>query len=106
MENKQPVYSKLNAVEDGVLVCTKKDGQNELFKYIPLGRVKAEGNQTLNEILEALRDENKKLKQIIADQDKAHQKEINAIKDEIKLLGKAVIATREENTINETDPDY
>jgi hypothetical protein len=49
MDKKTPTYSKLHAIEDGVLVCINE--KKQLFKYIKLEQVKI-GNKTLGEVLE------------------------------------------------------
>ena len=46
-----PEFSKLHAIKDGILVCSKKEGTIELFKYIPLEDVRL-GDLSLGEVLE------------------------------------------------------
>jgi hypothetical protein len=49
MDKKTPIYSKLHAIDDGVLVCVNE--KKQLFKYIRLDQVKIRG-KTLGQILE------------------------------------------------------
>jgi hypothetical protein len=58
MPDNKPVYSKLHAVKNGVLVCI--DDEKQLFKYVTLDKVKI-GSQSLNQILS---DKDQKIKNL------------------------------------------
>ena len=47
-------FNKLNPIQDGVLVCTKKQNNIETFKYVPLSQVKFKDGTTLGSFLEGL----------------------------------------------------
>ena len=52
--NKEYEFSKLNPIQDGVLVCTKKQGNIETFKYVPLSQIKFKDGVTLGSFLEGI----------------------------------------------------
>jgi len=62
-----PTFSTLHAIQDSVLVCSKKDGNVENFDYVPLQNVKL-GGKPLGEVfveIETYLDEtNSKMKQL------------------------------------------
>ena len=47
-------FNKLNPIQDGVLVCTKKQGNIETFKYVPLSQIKFKDGVTLGSFLEGI----------------------------------------------------
>lgn len=47
-------FSKIDPIQDGVLVCTKKKGTIEQFKYIPLSQVKFKDGVSLGAFLEGM----------------------------------------------------
>ena len=55
--NKEYAFPKLNPIQDGVLVCTKKQGNIEQFKYVPLSQIKFKDGTPLGTFLEGLINE-------------------------------------------------
>lgn len=60
--NKEYEFSKLNPIQDGVLVCTKKQGNIERFKYVPMEEVKLKDGTKLGTFINDLLTTIEKLK--------------------------------------------
>lgn len=60
-------FSKVNPVQDGVLVCTKKQGNIEQFKYIPLSQVKFKDGTSLGAYITAMEANQNKLEARLAE---------------------------------------
>lgn len=80
MSQTKPTYSKLNSVQDGVLVCV--DSKKDLYKYMTLDKVKI-GNKTLGTVLEEKDQTIKKLEDRIEKLEgfKAKQVELNKLNE-------------------------
>jgi hypothetical protein len=88
-----PIYSKLHAIDNGVLVCVNKD--KELFKYVPLSQVKFKDGVTLGSFLEGVLGTISK-----------QGKEIEALKTKLGLSVDYQLAQAAEGAANEKDSIY
>lgn len=88
-------FPKSNAVQDGVLVCVKKQGNIEQFKYIPLSQVKFKDGVSLGAFLEGMQAVmNKQAKEI------EELKKLVGISVEYQLAQAAEGAANEKDSIN------
>lgn len=90
--NKEYEFSKLNPIEDGVLVCTKKQGNIERFKYVPLSQIKFKDGTSLGAFLEGVLGTISK-----------QGKEIEALKTKLGLSVEYQLAQAAEGEANEKD---
>ena len=93
--NGQNDFPKLNAIENGVLVCTKKQGTIEQFKYIPLSQIKFKDGTSLGAFLEGVLGTISK-----------QGKEIEALKTKLGLSVDYQLAQAAEGAANEKDSVY
>jgi hypothetical protein len=94
-------YSKLKAVTNGVLVCTKKEGAVERFDYVPLEDVII-GGEKLSDVL------NRTQKQIKASDDKNEvlEKRIAKLAALLGITNDYLLAQAAEGAANEKDSIY
>lgn len=90
--NKDIEFTKLNPIEDGVLVCTKKKGNIEQFKYIPLSQVKFKDGVSLGAFLEGM--------QVVMNK---QAKEIEELKKVVDISVEYQLAQAAEGAANEKD---
>lgn len=90
--NKDIEFTKLNPIEDGVLVCTKKKGTIEQFKYIPLSQVKFKDGVSLGAFLEGMQAVMNK-----------QAKEIEELKKVVDISVEYQLAQAAEGAANEKD---
>lgn len=93
--NNQNDFSKIDPIQDGVLVCTKKKGTIEQFKYIPLSQVKFKDGVSLGAFLEGM--------QAIM---KNQAKEIEELKKVVGISVDYQLAQAAEGAANEEDSVY
>ena len=93
--NKEYAFPKLNPIQDGVLVCTKKQGNIEQFKYVPLSQIKFKDGTPLGTFLEGLISNNDKLEKRIK-----HLEEIVGLSVDYQLAQAAEGAAHEKDSIN------
>jgi hypothetical protein len=96
--NKSVEHSKLKAVTNGVLVCTKKEGAVERFDYVPLEDVII-GGEKLSDVL------NRTQKQIKAANDKNEvlEKRIAKLAEKLGITNEYLLAQAAEGEANEKD---
>lgn len=93
--NKLVEHSKLKAVTNGVLVCTKKEGIVERFDYVPISQVKFKDGTSLGAYIAAMEVNQKKLEARLAECER-----LLGVSIEYQLAQAAEGAANEKDSLN------